>query len=144
MRLCAPDQNQKKMKQIVGQYDFQVFLNDVCNDILENDALTLLRNLNHNQRKAIKVYPQQMRCRICSRPLYLSHGPIPNDSMTLKGFQRLKSELYKVWGNCPSVCGENGPSDSDVLHGADRGRCSVQHVGYLHGQRGLLSDTEQD
>ena len=106
---------QKKMKQIVGQYDFQVFLNDVCNDILENDALTLLRNLNHNQRKAIKVYPQQMRCRICSRPLYLSHGPIPNDSMTLKGFQRLKSELYKVWGNCPSVCGENGPSDSDVL-----------------------------
>ena len=106
---------QKKMKQIIGQYEFQVFLNDVCNDVMENDALTLLRNLNHSQRKAIKVYPQQMRCKICSRPLYLPHGPIPNDPMTLKGFQRLKSELHEVWGSNRSACVDDEPTDSEVL-----------------------------
>ena len=106
---------QKKMKHIVSQYEFQVFLNDICNDVMENDALTLLRNLNHSQRKAIKVYPQRIRCRICSRPLYLPHGPIPKDPTTLKGLQRLKSELYQVWGTCRNVSIDDDSSDSHVL-----------------------------
>ena len=90
-----------KALQIVNQYEFQLFLNDICNDVLEHDALSLLNELNKNRRKAIRVLPQTLRCKICSRLLYLPHGSIPKDESALASFHSLKSELFQVWGKIP-------------------------------------------
>ena len=97
-----------KMKQIIDQYDFQLFLHDICNDILEMDALDLLRSLNHSQRRGIKVFPQQLRCKICTRYLYQTPGPLSDDAALRSMLQRLRTDLYQVWGS-----GAKG--DSDVL-----------------------------
>ena len=98
----------EKMSQIINQYDFQVFLNNTCNDILEYDALDLLRRLNQGQRRAIKVSPLQQRCRVCTCPLYLPPGAIPTDPGFVRLVKSLKSELSEV-------CGLSTATDSGVI-----------------------------
>ena len=44
-----------RLSRILSQLDFQVFLNERCNVLLEEDALSLLRQQNQGQRKAMKV-----------------------------------------------------------------------------------------
>lgn len=85
----------QKMSKIISQYGFQVFLNDKCNGILENDTLSLLRQLNQDQRRAIKVDPQ-IRCSICARPLYLTAAP---SSIRSRGadIHNLGTDA-KIWG----------------------------------------------
>jgi hypothetical protein len=41
--------------------------------LLEEDALSLLRQQNQGQRKAMKV-DSQMRCTACSRPIFMDPG----------------------------------------------------------------------
>lgn len=63
----------QRIERIIRQFGFQVFLNEKCNGILEHDTLTLLRQLNQGQRRAIRIDPQ-LRCGVCSRPLYMMSG----------------------------------------------------------------------
>lgn len=44
-----------RLCRIISQLEFQVFLNERCNVLLEEDALSLLRQQNQGQRKAMKV-----------------------------------------------------------------------------------------
>ena len=63
----------QRIERIIRQFGFQVFLNEKCNEILEDDTLSLLRQLNQGQRRAIRLDPQ-LRCGVCARPLYMVSG----------------------------------------------------------------------
>jgi hypothetical protein len=88
----------KKLEQIVDQYQFQLFLHDICNDVLEFDALNLLGSLNQDQRRAVKVMPQQQRCRLCTRPLYLPAGALPTDARTIGLMKKLDRDRFNLCG----------------------------------------------
>lgn len=47
---------------------------NLCNGILENDALDSLRRRNQGQRRAMTIRPQS-RCFACSRPLFMNAAP---------------------------------------------------------------------
>ena len=64
----------QKILKIFIHHNFQAFLNDKSNNILERDTLALLSKLNQGQRRAIKVEPNNLRCCVCSRPLFMFPG----------------------------------------------------------------------
>jgi hypothetical protein len=86
-----------KLQQILSQFDFKVFMNDICNDILDEDAQNLLRQLNQQRRKAIRISPSELRCVVCSRPLYLPHGQTPSDVIYNETIKRMRSKDLQVF-----------------------------------------------
>ena len=60
----------QRIGRILTQFSVQVFMNDKSNDILEENTLKLLKQLNQQQRKAVKVDPRT-KCISCGRSLFL-------------------------------------------------------------------------
>jgi hypothetical protein len=100
----------KKLEQIVSQYQFQLFLHDICNDILEFDALNLLGSLNQGQRRAVKVIPQQLQhCRLCTRPLYVEAGAFCTDAQSTAHLKKLDRDMLHIKGaNVPALLTKTG------------------------------------
>lgn len=100
----------KKLEQIVSQYQFQLFLHDICNDILEFDALNLLGGLNQGQRRALKVIPQQLQhCRLCTRPLYVEAGALRTDAHSITRLKELDRGMLHIKGaNVPALLAKTG------------------------------------
>lgn len=90
----------QRMRRLISQYGFQSFLYDKCNDVLEDDTLSLLRLLNQRQRRAIKVDPQ-VRCVACARPLYITPGRInPNNSSgSSSSNSSIPHDSTIIWGS---------------------------------------------
>lgn len=91
----------KKILRILKQYQFQVYMTDKCNMILEEDALESLRRLNQGQRRAVKVDPG-FRCGVCARPIFMSHGVSRNNNpLNILGSEN--SSQYgadiQIWGH---------------------------------------------
>ena len=92
----------QRIQRIMRQFGFQVFLNEKCNEILEDDTLSLLRQLNQGQRRAIRLDPQ-LRCGVCARPLYMASG-----SSKGSNFHDLQfGSNVQVWG-APNIASNPG------------------------------------
>eukprot|EP01038_Epipyxis_sp_PR26KG_P008152 gene8152-11033_t len=59
-----------KLIRILKREYFHLFINEKCNIMLKDDALSLLRQQNQGQRKAMKV-DYDARCSLCLRPIIM-------------------------------------------------------------------------
>jgi hypothetical protein len=97
----------QRVLRILRQYGFQVFVNESCNGILEQDTLSLLRQLNQGQRRAVKVEPG-VRCAICARPLSLPPVHTTNTNNSSSSSKDILGADVKVWGPASMISSRGG------------------------------------
>jgi len=82
----------ERLEEVVSAHMFQAFLTEKCGDVLFSDTVSLLRKLNHGQRRAIKIDQLGARCCLCGKAL----AQVPDyDSCTIIASNELVQQLQK-------------------------------------------------
>lgn len=103
----------ERLENLISSHHFQTLLNEKCGDILYHDTIHLMKQLNQNQRKAIKVDPG-LRCCLCGKnlaniPEYDSCAIIATNDVV----NQIKKGLHTLSNTTPSL--KSATSTMDAL-----------------------------